>query len=77
MSAPGAGGRAVAPEPDGPVERLLDELFDGLSGTGRGGRHALADHAMVGANLSAGIASTLAGVAAGAGMFARARRPTR
>jgi hypothetical protein len=33
----------IAPEQDGPVERLLDELFDGLAGTGRDGRRALAE----------------------------------
>jgi hypothetical protein len=32
-----------AVEPDGPVERALDELFDGLAGTGREGRHVLAE----------------------------------
>ncbi len=32
-----------AVEPDGPVEHALDELFDGLAGTGREGRRTLAE----------------------------------
>ena len=30
-------------QPDGPVERWLDRVFDGLTGTGAGGRRALAE----------------------------------
>ena len=41
MSAPA--GPSGAPDEEGPVEQALDELFDGLAGTGRTGRRALAE----------------------------------